>query len=129
MVKCCLLPNQPEVKMPDNTRKETAIIRWAHLDTNLLVTVYIFLLFQQSMQDTINVLIKTNSIQWLFIQCCLPKSKHASVKQWCELSDKRMSLFSGTTFKNRDCHKIIWLLMANTDLEDKSCCREHNGFT
>jgi len=63
MVKCCLLPNQSEVKTLDNARKETVIIQCAHLDTNLLVIVYIFLVFQQSMQDLINVLRKTNSIQ------------------------------------------------------------------
>ena len=63
MVKCCLLPNQSEVKTPDNARKETAIIQCAHLDTNLLVIVYIFLVFQQSMQDLINILRKTNSIE------------------------------------------------------------------
>jgi len=37
MVKCCLLPNQPEVKMPDKVRKETVIIQSSCLDTNLLV--------------------------------------------------------------------------------------------
>jgi len=63
MVKCCLLPNQSEVKTLDNAKKETVIIQCAHLDTNLLVIVYIFLVFQQSMQDLINVLRKTNSIQ------------------------------------------------------------------
>ena len=63
MVKCCLLPNQSEVKTLDNARKETVIIQCAHLHTNLLVIVYIFLVFQQSMQDLINVLRKTNSIQ------------------------------------------------------------------
>jgi hypothetical protein len=37
MVKCCFLPNQPEVKMPDKVRKETVIIQSSCLDTNLLV--------------------------------------------------------------------------------------------
>jgi len=37
MVKCCLLPNQPEVKMPHNIRKETVTIQCTRLDTNLLV--------------------------------------------------------------------------------------------
>ena len=79
MVKCCLLPNQSEVKTLDNARKETVIIQCAHLHTNLLVIVYIFLVFQQPMQDLTNVLRKTNSIKLLFIQCCLQKSEHASV--------------------------------------------------
>jgi hypothetical protein len=63
MVKCCLLPNKSEVKTQDNARKETVIIQCANLDTNLPVIVYIFLVFQQSLQDLINVLRKTNSIQ------------------------------------------------------------------
>jgi hypothetical protein len=74
MVKCCLIPNQTEVKMPGNTRKETVIIQCARLDTNLLVIVYIFLVFQQSMQDTINVLLKNKQYS-MIIHSMLPAKK------------------------------------------------------
>lgn len=72
---------------------------------------------------------KQNSIHWLVIQCCLPKCEHVWVNSDESYQIKLCPYISGTAFKNRLCHKITWLLVANTDLEVKSCCREQNGFT
>jgi len=139
MVKSCLFPKQPQAKMPHNTSKETnnlmctlryeftcniCTLRYEH--TCNVSAKFTFFLGFNNVRTTQSKFLQKKTV---FSAC----SFRAACQIWtylCDLSCQiKCPYISGTTFTNRDCHKIILLLVPNTDLEVKSCFTEQIDFT